>query len=393
MHTESSRTSREREAVYQGKKRVTGLWVRRTANGAKVYELQHRVNGRMARTKLVATTPQEAIIEARGLGSDIERGVVKIGDRSVTIEALAKSFLEREKGALGTRAPRTVELYEQRISDHVVRLLGPNTKAADIEVAHIRSMVDRLRAMKHNGKKLSGSTIRGTVTAASAMFRHGVRIGSLPRNVVRDLDRGDLPSGKRRTEPRYLGVDSVEKLLGALTDEMRPVAALCYFAALRVSEALAVKWSDVDFDNGTLLVRGTKTEGSHATIPLLPALARELRDLQRCKRDRGIHLVAGDALVLSTKSGKPVARRNVLRAVNNAAVKAGLVAEGQEPIGPHDLRHSAAAGFFALGLKPTEVARLLRHASPRVTLSVYADITEDQAGTLGARLAAGGFGQ
>jgi len=49
------------------------------------------------------------------------------------------------------------------------------------------------------------------------------------------------------------------------------------------------------------------------------------------------------------------------------------VAVGQAwlpPVGCHDLRHSLAANALALGLAPTEVARLLRHANPAITLAV-----------------------
>src|SRR5262249_16335082 len=158
----------------------------------------------------------------------------------------------------------------------------------------------------------------------------------------------------------------VEQLLEKMSPESRPVAAACFWGALRISEALALKWVDVDFDNNCVRVAGTKTEASAGTIPLLPALARELRDLQRRKRAQGIHLVASDARVFSTGSGKPVSRRNVLRAVQRAARRAGLQPEGAQPVGNHDLRHSLASNAFALGLAPTEVAALLRHANPKV---------------------------
>ncbi len=69
------------------------------------------------------------------------------------------------------------------------------------------------------------------------------------------------------------------------------------------------------------------------------------------------------------RTGNPVHRRNVLRAVNAACESAKLVAEGQERVGVHDLRHSLAANAFALGLPSPEVARLLRHANTAVTLS------------------------
>jgi integrase len=66
--------------------------------------------------------------------------------------------------------------------------------------------------------------------------------------------------------------------------------------------------------------------------------------------------------------------------------------DDQEPVGLHDLRHSFAANSFALGLTDVEVARLLRHANPRVTTTVYAGLVEGEATRLGERLAAGGFG-
>ena len=153
------------------------------------------------------------------------------------------------------------------------------------------------------------------------------------RNPVPDLDRGDLPSGKRRSKPRYLTVAQVESIFGEMTDAFRPVAA-------------------------------------------------------------GFDRIRPEVLVFQTSSGKSPGRRNALRALQTAAVKVGLVKNGQEPVGLHDLRHSLASNSFALGLTDVEVARLLRHANPRVTLTVYADLVEDEASTrLGRKLTAEGFGR
>jgi integrase len=99
--------------------------------------------------------------------------------------------------------------------------------------------------------------------------------------------------------------------------------------------------------------------------------------------------VKPDARIFSTASGKPVARRNVLRAINRASERAGLVAEGQEVVGAHDLRHSLAGCAFALGLSPVEVSELLRHANAQVTMTVYAGLTESAVLAAGDKLAAG----
>jgi integrase len=82
-------------------------------------------------------------------------------------------------------------------------------------------------------------------------------------------------------------------------------------------------------------------------------------------------------------------RRNVLRAVQNAADGAGLNGEDREPVGCHDLRHSCAAFAFSLGMTPVEVARLLRHSDPAVTLSAYAGLDDATVAGLGEKLAAG----
>jgi integrase len=61
-----------------------------------------------------------------------------------------------------------------------------------------------------------------------------------------------------------------------MSDEFRPVAATLFYAALPISEALALTWADVDFDTAMIAVPGTKTDASKASVPLLPALGREL---------------------------------------------------------------------------------------------------------------------
>ena len=120
------------------------------------------------------------------------------------------------------------------------------------------------------------------------MSRFGVKGGHIERNPVRDLDRDDRPGTKRLSEPRYLSPEEIDHLLGHLSDTFRPVVFVCVFAALRISEALGLRWCDIDLDAGTLTVSGqlgrtgervpVKTAASAATVELLPALIRELRE-------------------------------------------------------------------------------------------------------------------
>jgi integrase len=89
-------------------------------------------------------------------------------------------------------------------------------------------------------------------------------------------------------------------------------------------------------------------------------------------------LVRPDALVVQTRGGKPPGRRSVLRAVQNAATKATLNPKGTELVGAQNLRQSAAGTAFE-SLALNEVSRLLRHANPRVTTTVYGGLSDEAA--------------
>jgi integrase len=344
-------------------------------------------SGRWIMRRLDARNVSEAKRQVREVLGKVETGELRASDRNVTLRELVDALLAHERGAAGTLAPRTVDLYRQRLDDHALRLLSPRTRVADLTVVHIRrKLIDRMKQ-----EQKGGSTIRGTVAALSAALRFAVRNGTISRSPIRDLERGDLPTAKRQSEPRYLTTEQVEALLHKMSNQSRPVAATLFYAALRASEALELTWAHVDFDNATITVPGTKSEASRDTVPLLPALARELHAHRARIGVKGLAFVQPEALVFQTRTGNSPGRRNILRAVQTAAAAAGLNPKGIEPVGLHDLRHSAAGlAFESLALN--EVSRLLRHANPRVTTTVYGGINDDAAAAIGNKLTNAGFG-
>lgn len=390
-----------RQPVYIGKRRVQGLYSRTLADGSEVFDVATRLGGKVKRHRLEAATKTDALAELRALQTDYARGeAYRSPAAAVTVAELAADWLAHLEARVEHRDPtkrysaRTVELYADRLERYVVKELG-HLPADELRAADLRRLVGRLG-------KLAPGTVSSVLSITSGMLRYGVKAGLVERNVARDLDSDDRPGTKRETEPRYLTAAEVAALLGKMTDAFRPVAACCAYGGLRVSEALGLRWRDVDLTGHELTVSGqlgaagdrvpAKTSASSAPVRLLPALERELREHRSRQAGRNLALVHADALVFTTMRGKPQSRRNALRAVHAAGDAAGLNGEGRQPVGLHDLRHSFVAAALAAGVPITEAAELARHASPRVTLSVYGGIVDDGRERAAAKLAEAGFG-
>lgn len=129
-----------------------------------------------------------------------------------------------------------------------------------------------------------------------------------------------------------------------------------------------------------------KTSDSEASIPLLPALARELKaHRDRVGRRFGFAAIGTDALIFATPTGNSPGRRNVHRAIARASERAGI-----GHVGPHDLRRTFVSQAVERGLDIESVRRLARHTTIRTT-ALYVG-SESPVEELGNELVAGGFG-
>lgn len=352
------------------------------------YRFSRMVGGTRVQKRFEAATVQEARDIAASLSGEIRtKGTNALGDRSVSIESLVEQYL-LHAAAENVFAANTLAQRRILLRQHVAPALGPKSKAADIQPPHIRQMVSTLKR-----KGLAGSSVRACVAAASGLFGYAVKhAGILPSSPVPRWERGELPSAAREVEPTYLTVDEVSLVLTALSDEFRPVGATCFYAGLRITEALSLKWDDIDFEQGIVRVEdaATKTTASKQAVPLLPELAEELKAHRTRQAALGFQRIAGDALVFQTPSGLSPGRRNAHRAITNAAWRSKVVGKDVS-VGPHDLRHSLAAWARENpALSSADVTRLLRHANERVTQVIYggrsgSDI--EQAVALGAKFA------
>jgi integrase len=192
------------------------------------------------------------------------------------------------------------------------------------------------------------------------------------------------PTGGKQRKRFEWSPEAISKLIAAADDlgkrsEARlnyaPLIQLLALTGLRVSEALALRWGDVDLLEGLLSVRHSlgrdgalgepKTKAGERDVPLRPGLVDLLLQLKPLK-------ASDEDFVFAGKSGKPLGYWNVRnRGFQKAVEKAGL--DGND-LTIHDLRHAAASLYIASGLTPVDVAAVLGHANASITLKVYAHL-------------------
>jgi Phage integrase family len=147
---------------------------------------------------------------------------------------------------------------------------------------------------------------------------------------------------------------------------------------LRVSELTHLRWRDIDLQQGSLSVVGSKTAAGERRVSLEPELVQLLRE----------HKIASkwsqpdDFVFPGRIRNRPRERNSVRTRVLYPAVERAnelLVREGRPPLPEgvtfHPLRRTYAALRAELGEHPAVTAAQMGHRDPRMTLRVYTDVT------------------
>lgn len=133
----------------------------------------------------------------------------------------------------------------------------------------------------------------------------------------------------------------------------RALLTVMYRGGLRISEALALKPSDVDYARGSVRVLHGKGDRSRVVGLDDGALAVIQRWADR-RRELGIR----GRVLFCTLAGGPLSDRYVRDMLNRKARDAGI----EKRVHPHGLRHTHAAELVAEGVPVNVIQKQLGHA-------------------------------
>lgn len=243
--------------------------------------------------------------------------------------------------ALARYAEKTQEGYLKTAHALATYLNGP---VADAKRERLRGFVEHLQA-----RGRSASWMKVQLAALVFLFR---------KTLGRPDDVSFVSWPKQRSSlPCVLSLDEVSALLGALAlPRYRAIVMVMYGAGLRITEALALKVSDIDGSRGVFHVRHGKGDRPRQA-KLSPGLYQWLRRYWAAERPPLPFLFA------SPHTGRPPGANSVRSAIALAVQQAGI----RKHVTPHVLRHSFATHLLEEGTSLRVVQEMLGHRSIHTT--------------------------
>ena len=242
------------------------------------------------------------------------------------------------------KTPRWVKQTAYLLNEHFLPILC-HIPVNQLTIVEVLKVSERFQHLSNGTKNRYMDTLK-------AMINFGLDLELITTNPMRQWKKF-----KERPREVFLTVKDLEKIYKLAPDHLKWIIEIEWELGTRpgISELFSLKWSDVDFDNDTLRVRGTKTLGSNRLIPLTPHFKERLQEMK--KQATTDYLIEFRC--------KPIG--SCKTTFMKTAKKAGIT----YPIRLYDIRHLFASTILANGGDLKAVSKLLGHSTTKMTADVY----------------------
>lgn len=385
---------------------LAGFGLRVQKSGAKSYVVKYRAGaGRGAPTRRLTlsqvgkVTPDEARVLARKMLGAVAHGADPAAQRAAekrasTLAEAAEQFLKEHVEA--KRAASSASSYRDVLERLALPELGKR-KADKVTMAEVQRLHSKLAHSPYQANRLL-RVLSSLYTFAAKT--HIVPVGYNPcrgidifpeegreryltsqelaaiGEAIREAETKGLPYAVDAKKPKAKHAPKEENRRTVIGPHAAAAIRLLIFTGARLREILHLRWDEVDFERGMLMLPTSKT-GKKSVILNAPALA-VLNSLPRV----GNYVIAGT--LAGAEDEKP--RSDLKKPWKAIAKRAGL-----QGVRIHDLRHTHASVGVGAGLGLPIIGKLLGHTQVATTQR-YAHLDNDPvkkaAEHIGSRLAA-----
>ncbi len=286
-------------------------------------------------------------------------------------------------------SPKTVEAYESDLTKYA-NWLREARKINDVNEITQLDIEEYVRAM--SSQSLGPRTIARRIASIhewNKFMLSNAQIASDPSAEVK------APKQSEHL-PDVLSISEVERVIDAAggfgsTDAVslrdRALVEFLYATGARVSEAVGLKFEDIDLAESVVRLSGKGQK--QRLVPIGKCAVRALRDYldkarpilaSRAQKSEASASAASNSssksanshMIFLNKRGKALSRQSAWEAIS----RAGKMAKIGKELHPHTLRHSFATHLISGGADVRTVQELLGHASVTTT-QIYTHISPD----------------
>ena len=247
--------------------------------------------------------------------------------------------------------------------DDVVSYFG-DISIGDITAPECHKFLQTFIAKRYSQKKIS--TLKSVV---SMIMDYAIIQGKIKYNPIKDIK---LPAGLPK-KPRTIPSDDVINMIKLNYNGEDFLPYFLMYSGLRISEAIALTYEDIDFDKKTIwvdkkivhddnvpvLIPRTKSDAGTRYVILLDRLANKLHQHKK-------------GLLFPNKKGKHLTKRQLSELWERWQKRHNT------KVTAHQLRHAYATLLYEAGIDVKTAQGLLGHADIHMTMDIYADIRAKQ---------------
>lgn len=330
-------------------------------NGKWIAQISYWKDGKLKRPKRTCAKHADAVAKLEELRREAQQ--LDMDEQHHTVESYLTEFLRDIE--TGGHAKKTYKSYDSVIRPHIIPLIG-KIKLSKLKPAKVRSMLATLR---ENG--VGSRQVQLSYVVLNVAMGRAVADEIIIRNPCGPVAK---PAHKKREVVPFTAEERTAIFEQAKDSFHLPLYKFLLSTGLRSSEAFGIEWRDIDYDSKVIRVERQyingevsklKTKGSNRTLDLTPGIEKIL-DQQRKKLKAKGHQGNG-FIFCGVRGGRINSDKHGTKYWNPILRKAGVRVRGL-----HHLRHTFASELLAAGADLLVVSQLLGHASPTITLEIYA---------------------
>jgi len=237
---------------------------------------------------------------------------------------------------------------------------------------YIKTSSDFLTHTNKLSENINNTDVKGFLTSLIAEKKASPSTVALARSAVlflcneileRNISKIKTPKIPQKL-PIVASKTELDLLFNVLNTKSKLIVQIIYAAGLRVSEVVALKLEDFEFDENHGWVRDGK--GGKDRMFIYPGkLSKEIQNYLRKKKIKSGFIFPG-------RNGEMMSTRNVQKIISTALQKIAIT----KKLSPHKLRHSFATHLLEAGNDVRIIQELLGHSNLQTT-QIYTHVAKD----------------